>query len=111
GGRRPLLLAAIPLLLTACSVLYDPPPPSGTPAPTGGTPALTPVPGGSTAPSAGASSAAVSPPTQTDTEWGRIWDGLPAGFPLPPGAVPTEIGEGAASATLAVGSSGGSAGR
>lgn len=23
--------------------------------------------------------------TQTDTEWGRIWDALPAGFPVAPG--------------------------
>ena len=28
--------------------------------------------------------------TQTDTEWGRIWDGLPAGFPVYPGAVEAE---------------------
>lgn len=25
--------------------------------------------------------------TQTDTEWGRIWDGVPAGFPRFPGSV------------------------
>jgi hypothetical protein len=28
--------------------------------------------------------------TQTDTEWGRIWDGLPAGFPRYPGAAPAD---------------------
>ena len=28
--------------------------------------------------------------TQTDTEWGLIWDDLPAGFPVYPGAVPSE---------------------
>ena len=27
---------------------------------------------------------------QTDTEWGRIWDTLPAGFPVFPGATPSE---------------------
>jgi len=28
-----------------------------------------------------------APPTgQTDTEWGRIWDGVPAGFPTYPGS-------------------------
>jgi hypothetical protein len=32
-----------------------------------------------------------SPPvTQTDTAWGRIWDALPAGFPVFPGAVESE---------------------
>jgi hypothetical protein len=28
--------------------------------------------------------------TQTDTEWGRIWDALPAGFPRYPGAAPAD---------------------
>jgi hypothetical protein len=27
---------------------------------------------------------------QTDTEWGRIWDALPAGFPRFPGATPAD---------------------
>ena len=30
------------------------------------------------------------PVTQTETGWGRIWDGLPAGFPVYPGAVESE---------------------
>jgi hypothetical protein len=65
-------------------------------------PDLTPVPGGSTA----ATPAAASQPTQTDTDWGRIWDALPAWFPVPPDAVPTETGdEGAVSASLAAGGS------
>jgi hypothetical protein len=37
-------------------------------------------------PSTGASGAI----TQTDTEWGRIWDALPAGFPRYPGAAPAD---------------------
>jgi hypothetical protein len=65
-------------------------------------PDLTPVPGGSTA----SSPAAASQATQTDTNWGRIWDALPAWFPVPPDAVPTETGEeGAVSASLAAGGS------
>jgi hypothetical protein len=32
-------------------------------------------------------------PSQTDTEWGRIWDALPDGFPVPPGSTPTEPDE------------------
>ena len=46
-----------------------------------------------------------SAPGQTDTEWGRIWDALPPGFPVPPGSVPTEIGAGPVTATLQLGTS------
>lgn len=81
--------------------------PSASPAtPTGASPSaeasLTPVPGGSTVATPQPSG---EPQTQTDTEWGRIWDALPPSFPLPPDAVPTETGEGPVSATLAVGTS------
>ena len=71
--------------------------------PTGNTafgPSLTPVPGGPTPESPPSSSEL---PTQTDTEWGRIWDALPPSFPVPEGSVPTETGEGPVSATFAVG--------
>jgi len=46
---------------------------------------------------------ASSPPSQTETDWGRIWDGLPRAFPSYPGASPTETGAGPASAILDVG--------
>jgi hypothetical protein len=98
---RPLALAfMLPLLLAACGGA-EPSLSAGSPSPAGGspTPELTPVPGGSTAASPGL----VSPPTQTDTAWGRIWDVLPPAFPLPPDAVATETREGPASASLAVG--------
>jgi hypothetical protein len=40
---------------------------------------------------------------QTDTEWGRIWDTLPSGFPTYPGATPgEETATGPASANLVV---------
>jgi hypothetical protein len=40
---------------------------------------------------------------QTDTDWGRIWDTLPSGFPTYAGSTPAgETAPGAASATLAV---------
>ncbi|MFL5716931.1 MAG: hypothetical protein ACJ77V_05055 [Chloroflexota bacterium] len=40
---------------------------------------------------------------QTDTDWGRIWDRLPAGFPTIPGATPDEEAAGGpASAVLVV---------
>jgi hypothetical protein len=52
----------------------------------------------------GAASArpAATPPTTTDTAWGRIWDGLPAAFPSYPKAEPAAAGDGPASAILAV---------
>ena len=46
-----------------------------------------------------------SPPLagQTDTDWGRIWDSLPAGFPRYPGSAPAEeAASGPSSAVLAV---------
>jgi hypothetical protein len=40
---------------------------------------------------------------QTDTEWGRIWDTLPSGFPTYPGSTPgEETASGPASANLVV---------
>jgi hypothetical protein len=42
------------------------------------------------------------PPTTTATEWGAIWDSLPATFPVYPGAEPVEPTTGPASATLVV---------
>jgi len=40
---------------------------------------------------------------QTDTDWGRIWDSLPATFPSYPGSAPAEeAASGPASAVLAV---------
>jgi hypothetical protein len=67
-----------------------------------GEPALTPVPGGSEAsapPDPGGPSGAM---TQTETDWGRIWDALPAGFPVLPGSIPTDPIDGPASGAFAV---------
>ena len=36
----------------------------------------------------------------TETDWGKIWDALPPGFPSYPGSTPTETGAGAASAVF-----------
>ena len=43
-----------------------------------------------------------APPGQTTTDWGRIWDGVPASFPRRPGSEPTETAAGPASAVLSV---------
>ena len=68
-------------------------------------PALAP-PRATGAPSTAASalpSATGTSSAQTDTEWGRIWDSLPADFPTYPGATPAEeTATGPASADLVV---------
>ena len=57
-----------------------------------------------TPPSPAPTSSLVAPlPGQTETEWGVIWDSLPADFPVYVGAVPSEeAASGPASATLVV---------
>jgi hypothetical protein len=55
-------------------------------------------------PASTSETASPSAPTgQTDTDWGRIWDSLPAGFPPIAGSTPSdEAAAGPASATLVV---------
>jgi len=104
-SRRPTLALAtlvLPAVLVACG--------GSTSAPGGSQPpgmeessgaALTPVPNGSDA--AGGSTPPAAAVSQTDTDWGRLWDALPAAFPRFPGSVPTETGEfGPVSAEFAV---------
>lgn len=103
GRRSPLLaLLAVVLALGACNAN-----PSATASPaasgstTSPTATLTPVPTESSEASPSSSAgAAVSPPTQTDTAWGRIWDALPPSFPVFPGAQSAPDTTGAASATV-----------
>ena len=92
--RRTLLLVGVVLLTAACGGRSGTDDPlhsavEATSSPTAAeptdTPAASPVPGPSEAPST-----PEPPVTQTDTAWGRIWDGLPAGFPVYPGAVESE---------------------
>jgi hypothetical protein len=55
--------------------------------------------------SAGEPSTPASPAasvTTTETDWGTIWDVLPATFPVFPGAIPTEALDGPASGAFAV---------
>jgi len=89
-------------LFWACSAVPSSSPgesPDASPGSSGG-PTAVPTPAGSPGPTSQAS----GEPGQTDTEWGRIWDALPAAFPQPIGASPSEpIGRGPSSAELAVG--------
>jgi hypothetical protein len=43
-----------------------------------------------------------SPMSQSDAEWGPIWDAVPATFPVPDGAKPTEPDKGPVSAAYTV---------
>jgi hypothetical protein len=90
---RPAVALGCLLLLAACA---GPPAPSGvTPDPSPSTaaspsapPSVAPVP---TTPASPRPTA--SPTTQSDSAWGRIWDDLPPGFPVPPAATATDIDE------------------
>jgi hypothetical protein len=76
-------MAPLVLLIAACGSALEP---SSSAAPVS-------VPPSSEAPAASPASLAPSTPAaadQTDTEWGRIWDGVPAGFPRYPGSTPAD---------------------
>jgi hypothetical protein len=87
-------LALIAVTLAACATDLDMPSP-----PPSGSPAATPT----AIPSAPDPTPVPTAPSQTDTEWGRIWDALPDGFPGYPGWTPTETGGGPASGVFDVG--------
>lgn len=89
------LLAAIAIALVAAGCSVGPAgtaqsataaPPTG-PAPTATPAIVVPTP---------------SLPTQSATEWGRIWDALPPWFPIPSGARATGTGSGPLTAELAL---------
>jgi hypothetical protein len=108
--RRRLLLAGFVLLVAACAGRsgVDEPRPSALVASPGAV-TLEPTAQENEPPAAEPESGA--PPsaepatvTQTDTEWGRIWDGVPSGFPVYPGSAESEeAGDEAVSATYSVG--------
>ncbi len=66
--------------------------PASVPSVIGSTPAIT----ASLAPSSGPKT------SQTDTDWGRIWDALPSRFPSIPGATPDESAAGGAASAVFV---------
>jgi len=101
GRPIPTLLAIAVLVAAGCTSTGTQSSSTGatTPAPT-----ATPVAGTlSPSPTAGGASPGPTQPGQIDTDWERIWDDIPPGFPVYPGAHPTETGEGPASAVLDAG--------
>ena len=93
------LVATLAIALAACSSAGSPASPSPSSPPL----AIAPTPTTSAA-----ASNAGSATSQSDTDWGRIWDSLPPGFPTIPGSTPSEeAASGPASATFTV--NGGSA--
>lgn len=94
--RRPLLLAAALLLVVGCSGRAGTDDPlqsalEATPDETLSVPSKMPSLPALPVPETDKPTATEEPAvTQTDTEWGRIWDALPAGFPVYPDAVETE---------------------
>lgn len=94
----PLLVAIVAFAAAACTTgTSSSPSTTSTAAASTAAPSIAPSVAVSTG---GAPSASL--PTQTDTAWGRIWDALPAAFPRPSGANPTDTGEGAASGQFEV---------
>jgi hypothetical protein len=81
---------------------------SCTTAPSNG-PSSAPSPSAAASPTDVPGSAGLSPSpgevSQTDTDWGRIWDAIPVGFPKPPGSIleAEPIEPGPTSANLSVG--------
>ncbi len=95
-----ILLASV--VLAACSSAGSSTAPSAPTAPTA-TAAASAAGAASTASSASAPAAGGGSTTsQTDTDWGRIWDTLPKGFPTIPGSTPDDAAAGPASAVLVV---------
>jgi hypothetical protein len=92
--HRPSLLLITAVIVVGCGGAGG----SATPRATGAS-SLAPPATATAAPAASGPAAA----GQTDTEWGRIWDTLPTGFPRYAGSTPSEEGAtGPASATLAI---------
>jgi len=89
--RRLVLTVPLALALVACG-------PGGTTSPSASAPAASP-PAETDVPSSDGSEIG-----QTDTEWGRIWDAVPAWFPRFPGStLADDAGGGPASARYAIG--------
>lgn len=91
-----ILALAFAVVAAGCGSAVPTPKPAGSAA--GPAPSLTAVPGGPRSPAVVAS---VSPPTTTDTAFGRIFDSLPPSFPKLIGQEPADTGTGPTSGSFA----------
>jgi hypothetical protein len=100
------LLPALVLIgvvgIAACGSASSPTPSASTPvaSPSATAPVSPSLP--TTRPSSGDEPSASPVVGQTQTEFGLIWDALPAGFPAYPGSQPTDTGDGPASGRFSV---------
>jgi hypothetical protein len=100
------LLAALALIgavaIAACGSTTSPTPSTSLPVPSpSATSAISPDPP-ATEPGPSGEPSASPVVGQTETEFGMIWDGLPAGFPQYPGSQPTDTGDGPVSGQFSV---------
>lgn len=85
-SRPTLVIALLAVMVVACGPSSSgASSPATTSAPATGPATETPSPPSPSTPPTNAPAAG-----QTDTEWGRIWDAVPDGFPVFPGAVPAD---------------------
>jgi len=96
--RITILLATATLALVAGCTSSTP-----TPSPSTSVATATPAPSAPTTSPTGTAAPGPTRPGQTDTDWERIWNDIPADFPAYPAARPTETGAGPASAILDAG--------
>lgn len=97
GLLRPITLATLmALTLAACGT--GPEGPGTSESPGASVPAATP----DVTPAATEAPATPLPMTQSESEWGPIWDGLPSTYPVPVGAEPAEADTGPVSAAYTV---------
>jgi hypothetical protein len=89
-------LAVLTLVLCLAASGCATPTLSTTPTPTASAATATPAASEPVTPAASLTprpTACCAPPGQSESAWGRLWDAIPAGFPVPVGASPTDVAE------------------
>jgi hypothetical protein len=97
----PMLIGLLTVVLASCATSEVRPSPGATTSPQP-TATASPTPSAAATGSPSPLPSATPAVGQTDTDFGRIWDALPPGFPAYPGSTPTETGEGPVSGQFSV---------